>query len=46
MKKRKIFIYNSVKVEEEDVIQHDYNVLQEIKKDLIIIIISHYYYII
>ena len=30
MKERKIFIYNSVKVEEDDVIKYDYNVLQEV----------------
>ena len=30
IKERKIFIYNSVRVEEEDVVKYDYNVLQEI----------------
>jgi hypothetical protein len=30
VKQRKIFIYNSVKVEEDDVIKYDYNVLQEV----------------
>ena len=30
VKQRKIFIYNTVKVEEEDVIKYDYNVLQEV----------------
>jgi len=30
VKERKIFIYNSVKVEEDDVIKYDYNVLQEV----------------
>ncbi len=30
MKERKIFIYNSVNVVEDDVIKYDYNVLQEI----------------
>jgi len=45
LEQRKIFIYNSVKLVEDDVIKYDYNVLQEVKKYLIIII-SHYYYII
>ena len=45
MKERKTFVYNTVKVVEDDVIKYDYNVLQEVKKYLIIII-SHYYYII
>ena len=30
MKERKTFIYNSVKVVEDDVIKYDYNVLQEV----------------
>ena len=30
IKQRKIFIYNTVKVEDDDVIKYDYNVLQEI----------------
>ena len=30
IKERKIFMYNSVRVEEEDVVKYDYNVLQEI----------------
>ena len=30
VKERKIFIYNTVKVEDEDVVKCDYNVLQEI----------------
>ncbi len=30
LEQRKIFIYNSVKVEEYDVIKFDYNVLQEV----------------
>ncbi len=32
LEQRKIFIYNSVKVVEDDVIKYDYNVLQEVKK--------------
>jgi len=30
LEQRKIFIYNSVKVEDDDVIKYDYNVLQEV----------------
>ena len=30
VKERKIFIYNTVKVEDDDVIKYDYNVLQEV----------------
>ena len=30
VKQRKIFIYNTVKVEDDDVIKYDYNVLQEV----------------
>ena len=30
MKERKTFVYNTVKVEEDDVIKYDYNVLQEV----------------
>ena len=30
LEQRKIFIYNSVKVVEDDVIKYDYNVLQEV----------------
>ena len=29
VKQRKIFIYNTVKVQDDDVIKYDYNVLQE-----------------
>ena len=32
--------------EDDDVVKYDYNVLQEISKKYLIIIISHYYYII
>ena len=44
VKERKIFIYNTVKVEDDDVIKYDYNVLQEVQKNILIIIISSYYY--
>jgi hypothetical protein len=30
LKQRKIFIYNTVKVEDDDGIKYDYNVLQEV----------------
>jgi hypothetical protein len=30
VKQRKIFIYNTVRVEDDDVIKYDYNVLQEV----------------
>jgi hypothetical protein len=30
VKERKIFIYNTVKVENDDVVKCDYNVLQEV----------------
>ena len=30
VKERKIFIYNTVKVEDDDTIKYDYNVLQEV----------------
>ena len=30
VKQRKIFIYNTVRVEEDDKIKYDYNVLQEV----------------
>jgi hypothetical protein len=30
VKQRKIFIYNTVRVENDDVIKYDYNVLQEV----------------
>jgi hypothetical protein len=30
VKQRKIFIYNTVKVEDDDVFKYDYNVLQEV----------------
>ncbi len=32
VKQRKIFIYNTVKVEDDDVIKYEYNVLQEDQK--------------
>jgi hypothetical protein len=30
LEQRKIFIYNNVRVEDDDVIKYDYNVLQEV----------------
>ena len=30
VKQRKIFIYNSVKIQDDDVIKYDYNVIQEV----------------